>query len=166
MKIEPAASDADFRAVEQLMRAMRELDERLSAAHGVAPEALAGFYEGRTAEALARLYRGPDAAMVVARIGGDVAGCGGLSDEGGGFGELHHVFLDERFRGQGIGAAILGALLDKGRRRDLHQIRLETASFLTAAIAMYRRAGFEDCPPFRPVPPDLGALTVFMQRRL
>ena len=164
MRIGPAATDADFRAVEGLMQQMRRLDERLSAEHGVAAGQVAVFYEGRSARALAALYRGPGAAMMVARDDQGIAGCGGLTDEGDGTGELHHVFLEDRCRGQGIGAAILQALLDEGQRRGLREIRLETASFLTAALAMYRRAGFTDCPPFRPVPEGLEALSVFMRR--
>jgi ribosomal protein S18 acetylase RimI-like enzyme len=42
-------------------------------------------------------------------------------------------------------------------------VRLETASFMTSAIRLYRGFGFVEMPPFRPPLGNLQAMSVFME---
>lgn len=160
--IDRAESLEDFTAVEGLMRALRALDESESAKFGVPPEAVAVYYTNRSATALAARFLAPDAAMFVLRDGGAITGCGGLVEESPGIAELRHVFLDPLSRGKGQGAALVARLIDEAQARGCREVRLETAVFLTAAIALYHRLGFAEVAPFAPVPAGLEDMSVFM----
>lgn len=160
--IDRATTPADFAEVARLMQALRALDEAESAKLGVPPEAVAVYYTNRSATALAARFLAPDAAMFVLRDGGTIAGCGGLVQNAPGIAELRHVFVDPALRGRGHGAALIARLIDEARLRGFRELRLETAVFLTAAIALYHRLGFRDVPPFAPEPAGLQGLSVFM----
>lgn len=160
--IDRAATPADFAEVARLMHALRALDEAESAKLGIPPEAVAVYYTNRSATALAARFLAPDAAMFVLRDGGTIAGCGGLVQDAPGIAELRHVFVDPALRDRGHGAALIARLIQEAQARGLRELRLETAVFLTAAIALYHRMGFAEVPPFTPVPQGLEGLSVFM----
>jgi ribosomal protein S18 acetylase RimI-like enzyme len=71
-----------------------------------------------------------------------IVGCAGLYPLGPGVVELRKMYFRPAIRGQGLGRALLDDLLGEARRREFTRIELETASNLTAAIALYQRAGF------------------------
>ena len=52
------------------------------------------------------------------------------------------MYFRPAIRGQGLGRRLLDDLIAEARRRRFERIELETASNLTAAIALYQRAGF------------------------
>ena len=54
------------------------------------------------------------------------------------------------FRGRGVGKAVLAHLLAEARARAYARVSLETGSqdFFAPAWALYRCAGFRECPPF------------------
>jgi GNAT superfamily N-acetyltransferase len=155
----------EFRAVERLMAALRALDEAESAKLGIAPESIAFYYTDRTADALERRFSRPEAVMFVLHEAGAIVGCGGLVEDGEGGADLQHVFVDPDRRGKGLGLALVAHLIDEARARGVQELRLETAGFLTAAIALYHRLGFRDCVPFADTPPELQEMSVFMSMR-
>jgi putative acetyltransferase len=79
---------------------------------------------------------------VIEDEGGAIVGCGGLYPMDGGVVELRKMYFRPAIRGQGMGRRLLEDLLAEARRREFGRIELETASNLTAAIALYQRAGF------------------------
>lgn len=79
------------------------------------------------------------AALLVVEAGGRVVGCGGLTKDGA----VQRMYLLKPWRGRGLGAALLTALIARARKRGLTRLRLETAPRLKAAIALYRSFGFE-----------------------
>ena len=54
----------------------------------------------------------------------------------------HSVYVDSRFRGRGIGRALLVALIDEARRRDLHVMVGVIDATNSASIGLHRRLGF------------------------
>ena len=54
------------------------------------------------------------------------------------------------FRGRGVGKAVLAHLLAEARIPGYTRVSLETGSqdFFAPAWALYRSAGFANCPPF------------------
>jgi putative acetyltransferase len=68
----------------------------------------------------------------------------------GGHGELKSMRTSARHLRQGAAQAILTELLGLARERGYARVSLETGSTppFDAAVAMYRRFGFEDCGPF------------------
>ena len=59
-------------------------------------------------------------------------------------GWVSDLFVRERFRGRGVGRALLGATIAEWRLRGGHQVMLEVASERTVARALYESAGFEN----------------------
>ena len=60
------------------------------------------------------------------------------------------------FRGRGVAAALLRALLADARARDIQRVSLETGSsdFFRPARRLYERAGFRPSGPFGGYAPD------------
>ena len=87
---------------------------------------------------------GPEtpAAFVVARLGGQPAGCGALKTLEPGIGEIARVWVDNPHRGLGLGERILAALEEQARTLGHHTVRLDTHRSLDAAKAMYRKNGY------------------------
>lgn len=61
------------------------------------------------------------------------------------------IYLDEVYRGLGIGNALLGALLERAAALDLRCIVAVITKDNTASVALHRRYGFEDAGTVRQV---------------
>lgn len=59
-------------------------------------------------------------------------------------GWISDLFVRERFRGRGIGQALVAAAIAEWRLRGGHQVMLEVGYERTAARALYEAAGFEN----------------------
>jgi DNA-binding MarR family transcriptional regulator/N-acetylglutamate synthase-like GNAT family acetyltransferase len=84
----------------------------------------------------------PTGAFLVARIGGQPAGCGGLRTLAPEVGELMRMWVDGAHRGLGIGKRLLTALEDEAAALGQKRVRLYTNRSLDEAKAMYRAAGY------------------------
>lgn len=73
---------------------------------------------------------------------------------------LEDLWVSEDARGQGLGAALMDAVLDRARERGCARLELDVQDENEAALALYRAAGFEG-KSVRP-----GGRAVFLQRRL
>jgi putative acetyltransferase len=142
----------------------------------IAPEALAGavataLIADLNAE-LSALYPEPGAthfnldpgevapgagAFLVARLRGRPVGCGALRrlreatlvrEVGPRVGELKRMYVAPEARGLGIGRALLVRLEGEARALGLERLVLETGTRQLEALALYRRAGFTDIPPY------------------
>ncbi|MGC9419583.1 MAG: GNAT family N-acetyltransferase [Rhodovulum sp.] len=101
--------------------------------------------------------------FLVARAGGAPVGCVALVDEIA-YGEVKRLYVDAGLRGRGVGRALMEALEQAARDLGLGCLRLETGAALAAAVALYRRLGFEECGPFGGYP-DI-ASNMFMEKRI
>lgn len=63
-------------------------------------------------------------------------------------GEVKRMWVDPSTRGSKLGAAVLATLETDARASGITELRLETGEYLTAAVALYRRFGFEACSPW------------------
>lgn len=81
---------------------------------------------------------------------GALVGCGALKELAPDHGEIKSMHTAAAHRGKGVGARILAHILDEARARSYRRVSLETGSMdgFAAARALYRRFGFEVCPPF------------------
>ncbi|HEU4397458.1 MAG TPA: GNAT family N-acetyltransferase [Actinomycetota bacterium] len=71
-----------------------------------------------------------------------VVGTAGLLRTGPASGEVRKMFLLPEARGQGVGRALLDAVLDAARTRGLERLTLTTRHRYDRAIRLYERAGF------------------------
>jgi putative acetyltransferase len=90
----------------------------------------------------------PRTTFLVARIGGELAGCGALRELEPGVGEVKRMYVRVPWRGRGVGYRLLTALEGEARRRGLRAVRLETGTLQPEAIRLYESAGYRACPPF------------------
>lgn len=90
----------------------------------------------------------PGGVWLVAYLGGNPVGCGGLQRLDPEAAEIRRVFLDERARGQGLGRALLSELEDHARRLGYERVRLTTGDEQPEALGLFRSAGYEETAPF------------------
>jgi DNA-binding MarR family transcriptional regulator/GNAT superfamily N-acetyltransferase len=80
--------------------------------------------------------------FVLARIGGQPAGCGVLKTLRPEVGEIARMWVDRAHRGLGIAKRLLAALERDARELGFQTIRLDTNRALDEAKAMYRASGY------------------------
>lgn len=88
--------------------------------------------------------------LLAASSGADVVGIGGIEVQPGDVAELKRFYVVPNWRGSIAADRILAALLDHARSTNVHTVRLETGDKQHAAMAFYRRNGFEVIPRFGP----------------
>jgi GNAT superfamily N-acetyltransferase len=110
------------------------------------------FDPGRTLPADAADLAPPAGAFLVARVGGEPAGCGALKTHRPGVGEIMRMWVDRAHRGLGIGARILTALEEQAVALGHRSVRLYTNRSLDEAKAMYRSRGYEEIPRYNDDP--------------
>lgn len=154
-RIHPARSAADFAQAKALFRdyadaldvdlCFQGFDEELAT--------LPGKYAPPAGELL--LARGHDGAAL---------GCVALRplDEPG-ICEMKRLYVRDAARGQGLGQALIAAIIAAAEARGYSEMRLDSLPSMTAAVALYRRFGFAEIPAycFNPV-----ASTLYLARRL
>lgn len=94
----------------------------------------------------------PGGVFLVARSEGEPLGCGAVKATGAGVGSLKRMWVADGARGLGLGRRLLAALEAEARELGLKTLRLETNGALTAAIALYRSAGYVEVPAFNTDP--------------
>jgi putative acetyltransferase len=96
-------------------------------------------------------------AFLVVRLSGRPVGCGALRrlretdmvrELGPRVGELKRMYVAPEARGRGIGRALLAQLEAEARTLGLARLVLETGTRQAEALALYRRAGFTEIPPY------------------
>jgi DNA-binding MarR family transcriptional regulator/ribosomal protein S18 acetylase RimI-like enzyme len=135
---DPASPDAQW-CLEQYFA---ELDARFEA----------GFDQGRSIPADAVHLRAPSGLLLLAYAREQAVGCGALKFHRHAPAELKRMWIDPEWRGLGLGARLLAELERHARDAGVRLIRLETNEVLDDAIALYRRAGYTEVPPFNDEP--------------
>jgi len=93
-------------------------------------------------------FEPPEGRLYLVLYGGEVAGVGCLKKLREGVGEIQRMYVPPRFRGKGIGRAMVERLIHEARAIGYGRLRLESLEFLAAAHALYRSAGFQDIVPY------------------
>ena len=110
----------------------------------------------------------PHVRFFLARLDGVAVGCGGvalLPD----YAEVKRMFVHHTARGQGVADALLERIEQEVRNAGLSVLRLETGDRQIAAMRLYVRTGFRECPAFGAYalkPPQAIAASVFYEKRL
>ena len=131
---------------------------------------LAGMHDTSPPESVHALdidaLRHPSLSVWSAWIDGELAGVGALKALDAGRGEIKSMRVDDRFRGAGVGRALLRHIVDDARRRGMSSLWLETGTTEDFAPAqrLYESEGFAACEPFEDYGPD--PFSIFMKRAL
>jgi GNAT superfamily N-acetyltransferase len=97
-------------------------------------------------------FRGPRAAVLLAREGQHAVGCAGLRPLLDDVLELKHFFLAREIRGRGLGRVLLVGVEEVARSLGARRIVLDTAAPLTEAAALYRSSGYLSIPRYNDNP--------------
>lgn len=116
--------------------------------------------------ALGTKYAAPHNALLLALVDGEPAGCIAFRTLGDGVCELKRLFIDDCYRGMGLGKRLTSALISLARRRGFRTMRLETGDKQFEARALYQRLGFREVPPYYDAPGELLPYLIFMELKL
>lgn len=90
----------------------------------------------------------PNGVLLLVRVGGEPAGLGGVRHLDTDAAEIKSMYLAPAFRGAGIAGRLLAELEAIAAERGCGAVRLDTSDYLTAAIALYRAAGYREVPDY------------------
>ena len=57
--------------------------------------------------------------------------------------EIKRMYVKPKYRGKGIGRALLQEQINRARKHNISSIRLDSSRFMTAAHSLYRSFGFK-----------------------
>lgn len=90
----------------------------------------------------------PAGAMLLARLDGEPAAIGGIRHLDTAVAEVKSMYVSPAHRGLGLGRRVLDELHRIAAESDCRAIRLDTSDYLTAAIGLYRAAGYREVPDY------------------
>jgi GNAT superfamily N-acetyltransferase len=109
-------------------------------------------------------YAPPEGRLLLAYYDAQLAACVALHKLEPGICEMKRLYLRPQFRGKGLGRALADRIITEARQIGYHRMRLDTVGpVMKDAVAMYRKIGFREIPPYR-VNPMPG--TIYMELRL
>jgi GNAT superfamily N-acetyltransferase len=108
----------------------------------------------------------PSGCLLLASYDRQAAGCGGLRRLTPTIGEINRIYVRPVFRGKGIGRTVVNTLIANARQIGYATLRLNTASFMKEAHALYYSVGFKDIAAYREIPDAFKAYELFMELTL
>jgi putative acetyltransferase len=105
----------------------------------------------------------PNVTFLIARVDGQVAGCGAFVNCGE-YAELKRMFVLPEFRGQKLGRKLLEELERRMALAGIRIVRLETGNAQAEALQLYESASYVRRGPFGKYEAD--PLSVFMEKHL
>ncbi len=161
--VDRATTPDDLDAVRDLVRAFVRW-----AMADIAKDNNPAVFEGLERE-LAELpgrYGPPAGGLLLARLGGQPAGCVAFFGRGGGDMEIKRMFVAPLARGRGIGGRMLDRLLSEARAAGHRRGLLWTHKSMLAAQTIYRAAGFREVPPSDDFPGAAPGIDICMEMAL
>jgi GNAT superfamily N-acetyltransferase len=142
VEIRPAADESDIEAVRSLWR-------EYWASEGFADD-FQGFAE--ELRSLPGDYGPPRGLLLLALIDGAPSGAIALRTLSENACEAKRLYVRPRFRGQGVGQALLEQLIERARSKGYKALYGDTLPSMHAALRMYKSRGFERTEPYSPHP--------------
>lgn len=138
MTIQRIDGDEDLQAVKTLFQEYWD-------AFGFTP-----CFQGFASElaALPGKYAPPRGRLALARVDGEIAGCVAMRPAGGERCEMKRLYARPKFRGRGVGRALLEWVLGEARSEGYAEIVCDTMPVMERALAMYEQFGFERTEPY------------------
>jgi GNAT superfamily N-acetyltransferase len=90
----------------------------------------------------------PAGVMLLGRVDGDPAAIGGVRHLDTPVAEVKSMYVVPTYRGRGVASRLLDELHAVAREHGCRASRLDTSAYLTAAVALYRAAGYSEVPDY------------------
>ncbi len=90
----------------------------------------------------------PAGTLLLVRVDGEAAGLGGVRHLETSAAEVKSMYVTPAFRGRGISRRLLAELEGIAAERGCATVRLDSSRYLTAALALYRSAGYREVPDY------------------
>lgn len=144
--------------------------EQILAHHGVDMSEGPGDareYMGSMVDELAAL-KPPKGFVLVLEDEEKLAGMGLIKTIGEKVGEVKRMYIRPEYRGRGYGKELMQTLVTRAEELGYSTLRLETANFMSAALKIYRSAGFKERGeyPGGEVPEWYRPYCIFMEKTL
>jgi GNAT superfamily N-acetyltransferase len=163
-QVDGSPAEAEAITEQILLEYLTWCRERFTADHAVVfddPQAAMAAHHREFTQELPNLL-GPRGRLLVAWKGSEVVGVGALKPIDAGVAEIKRMYVRPQARGRGIARAILERLLADARALGYQLVRLETATFMHEAHALYRSLGFKDRQAFDHAEAGLSGLDQFV----
>ena len=109
-------------------------------------------------------YTAPAGCLLLARADGAAIGVVAMKPLAARIAEIKRLYVVPEARGAGVGRILAERAEAEAQARGYERVRLDThRPSMSAAIALYRRLGFVEIPPYGP---DLGGEIAFFEKRL
>lgn len=109
-------------------------------------------------------YAAPGGCLLLAERAGEAIGTAALKPLAPGIGEVKRLYVGPHARGLGLGKALLERIIAEACGRGYERLRLDShRASMGPAIALYRRLGFVEIPPYGP---DLRGQLAFFEKLL
>ena len=106
----------------------------------------------RELDELPEPYAAPGGRLVLAREGGELAGCAAVRAHGPDIAELRRLWVRRPFRKRGLARDLMEAQIAWARDAGYAMARMEVLSVMPQAEALFRSMGFAPIPDDRPSP--------------
>lgn len=94
----------------------------------------------------------PGGTLLLVQVEGEAVGLGGVRHLETGVAEVKSMYVAPGFRGHGISRRLLAELERIAAERGCTAVRLDSSRYLTAALALYRSAGYREVPDYNANP--------------
>lgn len=114
------------------------------------------------------VFMPPSGRLLLARVDQAVAGVACMRALGQQIAEIKRMYVRPAYRRQGVGGALVDALIAQSREMGNTILRLDSARYMTEAHALYRSKGFQERPPYEgsEIPPQVQQHWMFMELQL
>lgn len=109
---------------------------------------------GAELAALPGKYAPPRGRLLLARIGGEVAGCAAFYPMSDKVCEFKRLYVRRAFAGKGVGRALLEAAIAEAREVGYSHMRLDSLRRMAEAGKLYTQYGFYEIAPYNENPYD------------
>ncbi len=93
-------------------------------------------------------YALPRGSLLLAKQGGEAAGCVAVRPLDAGRCEMKRLYVRPEFQGTGLGRRLAERAIDFARSCGYHSMVLDTLPDMHAARALYGKLGFKPCAPY------------------
>ena len=166
LTIVQADTQEQIQRFQELVAEYKAWDIEMSGRLGLNVDTLLDFGYKESVLELVAEFAPPSGRLLLASFDGQVAGCAGLRRLSPEIGEIKRVYVRPAFRRKRVGRALIEAIISAARTIGYRKLRLETASFMEGAQALYRSLGFDLIEPYREIPEVMRHLGVFMELNL